>query len=217
LLLANNPVLFRHLDDEGISRKWDEDRFHERWSMRSQRDPTEVAFWSDKLDVDDATTDRVHNRFDEIADDRLANQVAWQTIIQSPWTFAKACFARILWLWALWPFQEIASLILTILIGAWYLVVFSFFAFGCGYGFWKWSSARYSAKAELEWLPAVTLIIGLTAVHFVYWSNMRMRGPMMPMIVMIAVIGISKIPFRRSVSYTKRSVVKSDASIIERR
>ena len=188
LLLANNPVIFQHLEVEGISRDWDEGRFHELWSHRTQQDPREPGFWTDRNEYENAPK----HILDEINDDRLANQVAWATIVRSPWTFVKASFARTLWLWALWPFQEEASPLLTILVGVWYFAILSLFAYGSMRAAYNWFSRSYSSASESDWLPAVALIIGLAAVHAVYWSNMRMRAPVMPMVVVIAAISLSK-------------------------
>lgn len=181
LLLANNPILFRHIENEGLSRKWDDERFHQLWSNRSMRDPTESTFWDDQVEPIRPT----NLVGDEVADDRLANQTAWHTI-RHPLTFLKACFARFLWLWAWWPAGEQVSIVLTTIIGLWYGVVGSLFALGIYRGVMTWRSHRASRAMVLAWLPAIALILGLTAVHMVYWSNMRMRAPAMPMVVVIA-------------------------------
>ena len=39
------------------------------------------------------------------------------------------------------------------------------------------------------WAPPLLLILALTAVHAVYWSNLRMRAPVMPMVAALAAVG----------------------------
>ncbi len=204
LLLANNPILFRHYEIEGGSRKWDEDRFHQLWSNRTQRDPRETAYWDEPNNETRAAVKIV----DEVEDNRLANQTAWATIFRSPWTFAKACVIRIVWFWAIWPAPGQASLYLSILIGCWYSILFVLFLWGSVPGLAGWWSRRISASTSLAWLPAATLIVGLTLIHAVYWSNMRMRAPLIPIVAVIAAMSaVSHLPreLARFVSWRFRS------------
>ncbi len=60
-------------------------------------------------------------------------------------------------------------------------------------------------RLDAVWIPAIALTLGLTLVHAVYWSNMRMRGPVMPMVYVAAMAA-----FRRRDTENFRS---SDAKI----
>ena len=42
------------------------------------------------------------------------------------------------------------------------------------------------------WVPALTLAISLCLVHAVYWSNMRMRAPMVPMVSLLAAFSLRR-------------------------
>ncbi len=42
------------------------------------------------------------------------------------------------------------------------------------------------------WWPIPTLVLTLTLVHAVYWSNMRMRAPAIPAIAMLAAAALHK-------------------------
>lgn len=181
LLLANNPVLFEHYEKAGGIRKWDEDRFHHRWSKRSTGDPRQSQFW-DATDIVGESTPIAN----EVLDDRLANQSAWSTIGRSPKLFLKACVIRIGWFWALWPASEQASWPLSLVIGSWYGLIFLLLIYGGLYGVRLWWSRVILPPTAYRWLPAIALVIGLTAVHSVYWSNMRMRAPLVPIIAVVA-------------------------------
>jgi len=185
LLLANNPILFHHFDVDGGTRTWDEDRFHHLWSKRSRGDPREPAYW----EAADTTGEATYVA-DEVIDDRLANQTAWATIARSPMLFAKACCIRIVWLWACWPAPGQASLLLRIVIGGWYVSILILFIYGSARGVAAWWSRRCSASTVYGWLPAISLVIGLTAVHTIYWSNMRMRAPLVPIISVVAAMNL---------------------------
>jgi hypothetical protein len=186
LLLANNPILFQHFEIEGSHRTWDDERFHALWSQRRYGDPREAGFWRG-LNLESSPSSTITN---EITDDRLAKQTAWATITRSPMIFVKACWIRIVWLWACWPAPGQASLLLEWLIGGWYCGTFWLFVYGSWRGLTRWWSGQCSDSAGYVWLPAVSLIVGLTAVHMIYWSNMRMRAPLIPFIAVIAAISL---------------------------
>ncbi len=40
-------------------------------------------------------------------------------------------------------------------------------------------------------MAGVLLAIALTGVHLVYWSNMRMRAPVTPLLALVAAVGLS--------------------------
>ncbi len=165
LYLANNPTLYQHIVNNGPSRDWNTDRFDADWLARPR--PVGTA------------TER------ELADDRWAYAEAWQTITEQPLLFAVSCIVRVGWLWAPWPNASPYSLA-TWTIGVWYSVWFvaALHSVGCLRRNWL-SKLRWA-----QWLPAVWLLVTLTGIHAVYWSNMRMRGPAMPIVYLLAVSGM---------------------------
>lgn len=50
---------------------------------------------------------------------------------------------------------------------------------------WWWSRR----DEFLPWLPAVLLVVSFAALHLVYWSNLRMRAPVEPMLALLAARG----------------------------
>lgn len=165
LLLANNPILYEHWETSW-SRQWDDDRFHAWWQAKRLEE-------------------NVRSETDEIASDALANALGWQSIRANPVLFFKACAIREGWMWAWWPAEHQAHWVVRVAIGIWYAITTTAGFVGL---------IRLLRRARLEpkfacWLPALTLAVSLCLVHAVYWSNMRMRAPIIPVISLLAVYG----------------------------
>ncbi|MEZ6135941.1 MAG: hypothetical protein R3C53_13645 [Pirellulaceae bacterium] len=216
LMLANNPSLYRHFAQNGPSRDWDADYFHAAWAARdrhSASDMLDAAYWLappaaplppalqaaaadqpkilqpgeppvEQIDVSalDHTninvTSSVSPIAQELSDDHLAYAVAKATIARQPETFVLSIAYRIGWFWAWWPND--VSISSTIAIGGWY---FLWFVAGIG-GLWFHRKRR---ALLVGFLPALILILTLTVIHSVYWSNMRMRAPLMPIVYLLAI------------------------------
>lgn len=163
LYLANNPVLYEHWQTS-VSREWDEEAFHARWRQeRSQVQPR-----------------------DEVALDHLAQSLAWSTIASEPWTALRGCAIRSGWLWAWWPSTRQASSTTQFAIACWYAVN----SLGALIGWALWIR---KGTNRARWLPGLALVISLTIVHSVYWSNMRMRAPAVPVAGLLAGVGLASL------------------------
>jgi len=173
LYLGNNPILYRHWQ-MSASREWDEDAFHEQW--RGER--------SQSMNQD------------EIALDRLAQTLAGATIQGNPGGFLRGCVIRIGWLWALWPSTRQATWSAQLSIAVWYGILF----FSAIAGFMQLVRSR---KPLHGWLPGLLLVTSLTLVHSVYWSNMRMRAPAMPIVGLLAGLGAARRIQRESLLRTR--------------
>jgi hypothetical protein len=184
LLLANNPTLYQHFIHDGPSRDWDAESFHAAWAHRAEHEPSELLneqYWLSP-DVDMKAT--VLRDSSELDDNRLAYSVARATIERHPGTFLLSCVYRGLWFWALWP-NDSQSLIKTAAIGLWY----AFWTILAIVGF-----CLVFLRRELRcWLPALLLIFCLTGLHAIYWGNMRMRGPLMPAVYLLALLSFPPI------------------------
>ncbi|QDV28054.1 hypothetical protein Q31a_64470 [Aureliella helgolandensis] len=207
LLLANNPPLYRHFAQHGPSRNWDAEEFHRRWSQRSDSsrwEPTDEEYWTEALDEnrEQIGHEQGHGRaieaeaeIDPLLDDQEAYAAAQATIRRNPAMFGKSCLYRLGWFWALWPNQGgIAS---QVIIGGWYGVIVL-----CA----LWGSLRLlrlpPGMQRWEWVVPLALLLSLSLVHAVYWSNMRMRAPAMGCVYMLAVYGVGGIrrnPDKKSV------------------
>lgn len=205
LLLANNPMLYEHFRQSGPSRDWDAEPFHQRWAQRAEaeQDPTLLDYWrtENQLLTDSQSTGFPQTiGFAELKDDEVAYAAARATIASEPWLFCESCIYRALWFWALWP-REVGN-VEKLLIGGWYLVWFLLVAVSLCQQVWIWRNAeRNPVEGKLEsrwkhlrlWLPGLLLLLTLTAIHSVYWGNMRMRAPLMPVVYMLALTGVSRL------------------------
>ncbi len=162
LLLANNPPLYRHFAAHGPSRAWESEEFQDTWSARVSLEVPPL---------------------NEITEDQLAYLYARSTIASYPQVFLISCFYRVGWLWALWPYDGSIG-VSEVLIAVWYAVVFVMAYLGLQY-------VRYTRSYQ-NWLIGLTLVIALTAVHAIYWSNMRMRAPAMPCVILLAVASLPR-------------------------
>lgn len=132
---------------------------------------------------------------DEFANDRREYALAWRTIRQQPGMFAYACLLRVGSFWNVLPHRTIepepaAARWLRYATAVWYGSVFSLAAMAIG------SFAVRPPAAP--WLWGTCLIASFTAVHVVYWSDIRMRAPLMPVVCLAAAAGFEKlITFRR--------------------
>lgn len=175
LLLANNPQLYEHFREYGPSRDWDAEPFHRAWASRTVQmegqSPRDHEYWfADRPSTSFPPSDN------ELGDDELAYSSARATIAREPAMFVVACFYRLGWFWAMWPAN--AGSLVSLVIAGWYLMWYSL----AGCGVWTgWRKRRWK-----PWIPGLALVISLSAVHAVYWSNMRMRGPTMVAVYLMA-------------------------------
>jgi hypothetical protein len=160
LYLANNTVLYDHWRNS-VSREWDEESFHSQWR-------------TEQLDAP---------KHDEVSIDRLAQSHAWSTIWADPAMVFRATVIRTGWLWAMWPSQRQASLEVRWILGAWYATITGFAVLG-------FCRVYRSSKTLSRWMPGLLLVISLTMVHSVYWSNMRMRSSAVPAVSLLASVGL---------------------------
>ncbi|MCA9129213.1 MAG: hypothetical protein KDB22_19130 [Planctomycetales bacterium] len=191
LLLANNSSLYAHFRQHGPSRNWDATSFHQLWERRLANPVEDLA-----LDDEPASTDAAerkqaatsaHDSLNELADDRRAYEAAWQTIRSNPRMFLLSCCYRAGWFWAWWPNQS--SWQTRMAIGLWYAV---FCLMACA------GMARLVRSRRItSWVLPGILLFSLTIVHAVYWSNMRMRAPLVSQIYLLAFLVPSE---RRSYS-----------------
>ena len=170
MLLANNPILYEHWETSW-SRQWDDDRFH--------------AWWHAKRIEKNVRTETDETASDEIASDGLANALGWQSIRANPVLFFKAWVIRLGWMWAWWPAEHQTHWTVRVAIGIWYAITTT-----AGFvGLIRLLRRAGSEPKFACWLPALTLAASLCLVHAVYWSNMRMRAPIIPVVSLLAVYG----------------------------
>lgn len=146
----------------------------EKTASRNWDDTTFQAEWSAKT-----------AGLNELEQDELANSMARNVIQQRPLLFFKSCLIRLGWLWAPWPNQQ--NWIVSTGIGVWYSLAFVA-AFVGAFVSWRQYDGFFRNPILM---PTACLILSLSVIHAVYWSNLRMRSVAMPAIYTLACISIS--------------------------
>jgi 4-amino-4-deoxy-L-arabinose transferase-like glycosyltransferase len=130
---------------------------------------------------------------DETLDDRIAYEMAFGAIHDQPGMFAYACAYRIGQLWNPLPHQlraneSLSRCLLRYATAVWYVTVFVLAVLGI-------NSLRWQVL-RTPWLWGVLLCLSFTAVHTVYWTNLRMRAPLMPVVCLLAAAGAAQVAAR---------------------
>jgi hypothetical protein len=189
LWLGNNPSFYYWLQN---------DRSRLPWDVRNYRAPHEIQsqigrlMVSSKLNrarlrlfVPDGVIQPVVNG--EFFDDRLFHEAALDAIQSDRSTFVRACLYRIGQLWSPLPHKLSAEestgrTLLRYGTAAWYCGVYLLAAVGV----WR---LRWRLVCR-PWVWGVLLCLTFTAVHTLYWCNLRMRAPLMPFVAIVAAAGI---------------------------
>ena len=172
LWLGNNEEFYGFLDQAGWGDVWDSQRLDEQY-LRVRREFPD----------------------DELRADRWAYEQGVVTIRRHPASFVKACVFRVGSLWGLVPHQVEAGesagkRFARYAVGAWYAAVSVLALVGAGF-----LGRKLFAQ---PWLWGLMLCLSFTLVHVVYWSNLRMRAPLMPVVCLAAAAGVRAITSRRA-------------------
>lgn len=132
----------------------------------------------------------------ELTKDRLYYRESLKFVRDRPGMFAYACAYRIGQLWNPLPHpsyekESAARQRLRYAVCTWYVAIFLLATVGI-----------FSLRGRLlstPWVWGVLLCLSITAVHAFYWSNMRMRAPLMPGVCLLAAVGVGQLRsfFRR--------------------
>jgi hypothetical protein len=101
--------------------------------------------------------------------------------------FVWASLVRVANLWSPFPHRTSdRSWLTTIPVGIYYLAFYAAVFVGL---------RRLRGEVLLaKWWPILTLVLALTAVHAVYWTNIRMRAPVMPGLAIVAAAAMRRRP-----------------------
>ncbi len=166
-LLGNNPVF----DDEVVSQPWGT-----VWSG------TSLSAWQRDLE---SQMDRVlPPGAGELERDRWMYDRAEKNINLFEVQFWQACWLRVRRFWNIAPQGPTAKAMPH---WAWWMVAgfYSLVFVGMLAGI-----VRLTKFEWFHWLPLILLIVSFTIVHTLYWSNMRMRAPLIPVIALFAARGV---------------------------
>ncbi len=172
LLLANNDSFYRS-SVEG-------ENFGRIWERLSDDDPDSQASWYGRLN-DQMNSQGLKS---ETERDQYEYQLAFEAIRKQPMTFLKACALRMMWFWHVVPQgPEAGSMSRVILwgIGSFY-VVENLLALAGVFVLMR----RSVDQAVILLIPVVTLV----GVHLFFWTNLRMRAPLLPVLALLAGVAI---------------------------
>jgi 4-amino-4-deoxy-L-arabinose transferase-like glycosyltransferase len=173
LLLGNNPFFYEYLRSGAWGTVWDADELDSSRTIPGDE-------LDDELEA-------------ELEADRRAYAEAWANIRREPEMFFCSCLVRTGRLWSPLPHQldeeeGMLRRLARYTVGLWYLAELSLAAVGL------WVLFR---RGRRGWLWGLLLAGCLTAVHTVYWSNMRMRAPLIPVVALAAAAAICRMPSGR--------------------
>jgi uncharacterized membrane protein YbhN (UPF0104 family) len=182
LLLAHNPEYTRAVVDRPWGAVWEGDPVAS-WgasleaAMAGERPPIDLAHRSPAVELDR---------------DEWMNRRAREYIRREPVTALRSGLTLLGRFWNVVP-TPIAgrplSTPLRLAIGAFYAAVMVLAIVG---------TIRVMRFDAAGWWPLVALVAGFTAVHAVYWADMRMRSPLIPAIDLLAVAGLASITNSRN-------------------
>lgn len=192
LLLANNPVVYREEVDQPWGVTWEDAP-----AGRRQSD-----WYADVLREKDA---ELGPNADEISSDRWMSAQARRHIREEPLTFLRAMGLRVRRLWNVAPLGAAASQYprwVGWMVGVWYSALFLTAFLGTLRGARHEQVATHLVSREPSvgtepqswWAPLFLLLASVTLVHSVYWSNARMRAPLMPAVCVLAAAAVRRPP-----------------------
>jgi 4-amino-4-deoxy-L-arabinose transferase-like glycosyltransferase len=191
LLLGNNPSFYQFLGNRGSQSTWDADELVRAWRRRAAfPDPSDPQWRNLQLAGSrDGPPLTGWASVNEEDDDRFAYALARRYMGDHPDAFAYACVVRVGRLWQWTPHQlsarePPARRMTRYLVGVWYGGVFLLAFAGV--------IALGRRFLRLPWLWGLLLCVTFTGVHSLYWSNMRMRAPLMPFVCVVAAVGTER-------------------------
>ena len=164
LLLGNNDEAYREEIAQPSEGQWDSRAWQQ--SLEDELQQVDIA------------------RRDEVARDQWMGMRAGIWISQHPREFAESCWLRQKRFWNIFPSGSDAGSIPTV--NRWGIAAFFLVELlAAAVGFW-----RLRRDELLTWLPLVLLVVSFAALHLVYWSNLRMRAPVEPVLALLAARGL---------------------------
>jgi hypothetical protein len=109
------------------------------------------------------------------ADRRISRQV-WKLARDDPWRFARSVIARLVHFWSVSPASAVYPRGARAMTVAWTVPLWIALVLGCFRPrLWRWSA-----------VASVCAIVGLAVVHAFFWTDLRMRAPVVPAIALVA-------------------------------
>ncbi|MCA9139294.1 MAG: glycosyltransferase family 39 protein [Planctomycetales bacterium] len=181
LLLANNDSFYRYLTDDSSRRTsfwqaWNADEFLNAYQHRYEGDPRSATFWKQEWTGQPSYAGATS----EYDDDRLCYEAAVATIKRQPAVFVWSAVVRVARLWSPFPHDvSDRSKLITVAVACFYIAIYA----AASTTMIRQRRIVFGSRWWAIWLLAFTL----SGVHAVYWSNLRMRAPVVPAIAVVAV------------------------------
>lgn len=170
LLLANNDAFYDEVVEQPWGTVWD-----------GSRGPGQAAWFREVLAEMSAS-----NVQGEVDQDRWMTARAVETIQKRPTTFLRACLLRFVRFWNVLPLGTAAESVPRPLLGA--IAGFYIVAWGLAIVGVIARSRRHLNAA----IPAAAVILGFMTVHLVFWTNARMRAPILPALAFFIGLGLEQ-------------------------
>jgi 4-amino-4-deoxy-L-arabinose transferase-like glycosyltransferase len=180
LLLAHNPVYTRAVVEQPWGAVW------ERQSQADWLASIEAAMAQENPPIDSAHLSPAV----ELARDQWMSRKAWKYLRDEPAIAVKTALTLLGRMWNVVPLATdgaTRSTAVRLAIGTFYSALFLAVLIAV---------ARRPRADWFAWRPVLVLIVGFTAVHSLYWADMRMRTPLVPAIALVAAAGLSRGPSR---------------------
>lgn len=112
---------------------------------------------------------------------RYLERQTWAFIRSQPRAFLAACADRQWRLWAVAPSGRVYGLKIRLATALWTAP------------FWLAVAVGLRAKSSWAWpnRAAIAAVAGLASVHLLYWTDIRMRAPIVPALAVVAAAGVS--------------------------
>ncbi len=173
LLLANNPVFYHEVAAQPWGTVWQGPSLH-RWQVDLEAQMAAAGIRPD----------------DEVSRDRWMYRQAWSHVRAEPGLFLRACLWRAVRFWdvAPWRMPKGLSQILFWGTAGFYGLV------SCGILI---GLARLTRVEWITWRLLLLLPLTLWLTHLLYWTDMRMRAPVIPILAVLAARGFNLASVRR--------------------
>jgi hypothetical protein len=161
MLLANNPVFYQEVVAQPWGTRWQGDSLN-RWQSELEADLARDGIAPD----------------DEVSRDRWMYRRASSYIQANPSLFVRACVRRAIRFWDIAPWNR--TTYPSVLV--WGTALF-YGLISCGIVIGLGSLYRLEWN---RWSPLLLLPLTLWLTHWVYWTDMRMRAPVVPILALLA-------------------------------
>ena len=120
----------------------------------------------------------------EPASDEWYYQQAFAAIRAEPASFLKAVALRLRRFWALTAAESQTGVVVSAVIGVWYVLIWIGLVWDRLSVFWLRKTGCYKSLTDL-WLVVLSFML----MHSVYWTDARMRAPIMPILIVLSLSG----------------------------